>query len=58
MPPALYEWNYPKQMLRSKLEEIGIGDKAQVETGISARIICQATLIERFKPTAPIRQCC
>ena len=31
---ALYEWNYPKQMLHIKLEEIERGDKKQVETEI------------------------
>ena len=31
---ALYEWNYPKQMLRIKLEEIRHGDRAAVETEI------------------------
>jgi MoxR-like ATPase len=31
---ALYEWNYPKQMLRIKLEEVEKGDKQAVETEI------------------------
>src|SRR5215470_14606105 len=31
---ALYEWNYPKQMLRIKLEEVHRGDRKAVETGI------------------------
>lgn len=31
---ALYEWNYPKQMLRIKLEEVEHGDKEAVETEI------------------------
>jgi len=31
---ALYEWNYPKQMLRIKLEEVSRGDRAAVETEI------------------------
>ena len=31
---ALYEWNYPKQMLRIKLEEVEHGDKHKVETEI------------------------
>ena len=31
---ALYEWNYPKQMLHIKLEEIEHGDKKKVETEI------------------------
>lgn len=31
---ALYEWNYPKQMLRIKLEEIRHGDRGAVEAEI------------------------
>ena len=31
---ALYEWNYPKQMLRIKLEEVSHGDREAVETEI------------------------
>ena len=31
---ALYEWNYPKQMLRIKLEEVRHGDKEAVEAEI------------------------
>lgn len=31
---ALYEWNYPKQMLRIKLEEVGEGDRKKLETEI------------------------
>jgi MoxR-like ATPase len=31
---ALYEWNYPKQMLRIKLEEVSRGDRNKVETEI------------------------
>jgi MoxR-like ATPase len=31
---ALYEWNYPKQMLRIKLAEVARGDRAAVETEI------------------------
>ena len=31
---ALYEWNYPKQMLRIKLEEVSRGDRETVETEI------------------------
>jgi len=31
---ALYEWNYPKQMLRIKLEEVEHGDREKVETEI------------------------
>ena len=31
---ALYEWNYPKQMLRIKLEEVEKGDRQTVESEI------------------------
>jgi MoxR-like ATPase len=31
---ALYEWNYPKQMLRIKLEEVSRGNRDAVETEI------------------------
>ena len=31
---SLYEWNYPKQMLRIKLEEVEHGDKEKLETEI------------------------
>jgi len=40
---ALYEWNYPKQMLRIKLEEVEHGDKQKVET----EIVSQDYLIKR-----------
>ena len=40
---ALYEWNYPKQMLRIKLEEVEHGDKEAVES----EIFTQAYLIKR-----------
>ena len=40
---ALYEWNYPKQMLRIKLEEIEHGDRQKVET----EIFTQEYLIKR-----------
>jgi MoxR-like ATPase len=40
---ALYEWNYPKQMLRIKLEEVEHGDKQAVET----EIFTQDYLIKR-----------
>src|SRR5499427_9811338 len=40
---ALYEWNYPKQMLRIKLEEVTAGDKETVET----EIFTQDYLIKR-----------
>src|SRR5918995_3714266 len=41
---ALYEWNYPKQMLRIKLEEVEHGDKEAVET----EIFTQDYLIKRL----------
>ncbi|HWP56585.1 MAG TPA: MoxR family ATPase [Candidatus Acidoferrales bacterium] len=40
---ALYEWNYPKQMLRIKLEEVGGGDKR----GVGAEIFSEEYLIKR-----------
>ena len=40
---ALYEWNYPKQMLRIKLEEVEHGDRQKVET----EIFTQEYLIRR-----------
>ena len=40
---ALYEWNYPKQMLRIKLEEVEHGDRESVET----EIFTQDYLIKR-----------
>jgi MoxR-like ATPase len=40
---ALYEWNYPKQMLRIKLEEVEHGDRETVET----EIFSQDYLIKR-----------
>ncbi|HTN69771.1 MAG TPA: MoxR family ATPase [Methylomirabilota bacterium] len=40
---ALYEWNYPKQMLRIKLEEVEHGDREAVET----EIFTQDYLIKR-----------
>src|SRR3982750_1971560 len=40
---ALYEWNYPKQMLHIKLEEVEHGDKDAVET----EIFTQEYLIKR-----------
>ncbi len=40
---ALYEWNYPKQMLRIKLEEVGKGNRSNVET----EIFTQEYLIQR-----------
>jgi len=34
---ALYEWNYPKQMLRIKLEEVGDRNREAVETEIFSK---------------------
>src|SRR5258708_6567439 len=31
---GLYEWNYPKQMLRIKLEEVEHGDRETIKTEI------------------------
>jgi MoxR-like ATPase len=47
---ALYEWNYPKQMLRIKLEEVEHGDKAKVETEIfSQDYLIQRPLLEAIQ---------
>jgi MoxR-like ATPase len=40
---ALYEWNYPKQMLRIKLEEVRRGDREAVE----AEIFTEEYLVKR-----------
>jgi MoxR-like ATPase len=40
---ALYEWNYPKQMLRIKLEEVQHGDRGTVE----AEIFTEEYLVKR-----------
>ena len=47
---ALYEWNYPKQMLRIKLEEIGKGDRTQVATEIfTHEYLIQRPLLEAIQ---------
>ncbi len=47
---ALYEWNYPKQMLRIKLEEIGGGDRKTVETEIfSEEYLVRRPLLEAIQ---------
>jgi len=55
---ALYEWNYPKQMLRIKLEEVGKGDRNHVETEIFSReYLIQRPLLEAIRsedPTPPV----
>ncbi|HME62837.1 MAG TPA: MoxR family ATPase [Candidatus Binatia bacterium] len=47
---ALYEWNYPKQMLRIKLEEVEHGDRAKVETEIfSEEYLIKRPLLEAIQ---------
>jgi len=47
---ALYEWNYPKQMLRIKLEEVSRGDKNAVETEIfSPEYLVKRPLLEAIQ---------
>lgn len=47
---ALYEWNYPKQMLKIKLEEVGKGDRNHVETEIfSQDYLIQRPLLEAIQ---------
>lgn len=47
---ALYEWNYPKQMLRIKLEEIQQGDKEVVGTEIfSEEYLVKRPLLEAIQ---------
>ena len=47
---ALYEWNYPKQMLRIKLEEVEHGDKLAVETEIfSEEYLIKRPLLEAIQ---------
>jgi MoxR-like ATPase len=47
---ALYEWNYPKQMLRIKLEEVTAGDRAAVETEIfSPEYLVKRPLLEAIQ---------
>ncbi len=55
---ALYEWNYPKQMLRIKLEELRRGDRDVVETEIfSEEYLVKRPLLEAIQsdgPTPPV----
>jgi len=47
---ALYEWNYPKQMLRIKLEEVRRGDRGAVETEIfSEEYLVKRPLLEAIQ---------
>ena len=47
---ALYEWNYPKQMLRIKLEEVGQGDRKNLETEIfSEEYLVKRPLLEAIQ---------
>lgn len=51
---ALYEWNYPKQMLRIKLEEVEHGDKEAVETEIfSEEYLIKRPLLEAIQSHGP-----
>jgi MoxR-like ATPase len=47
---ALYEWNYPKQMLRIKLEELRHGDRQSVDTEIfSEEYLIKRPLLEAIQ---------
>ena len=47
---ALYEWNYPRQMLRIKLEEVHRGDRGVVETEIfSEEYLVKRPLLEAIQ---------
>jgi MoxR-like ATPase len=47
---ALYEWNYPKQMLRIKLEEVRHGDREAVEAAIfSKEYLVRRPLLEAIQ---------
>jgi MoxR-like ATPase len=51
---ALYEWNYPKQMLRIKLEELRRGDREAVETEIfSEEYLVKRPLLEAIQSEGP-----
>src|SRR3989441_2163649 len=51
---ALYEWNYPKQMLRIKLEEIRRGDHEEVESAIfTEEYLIKRPLLEAIQSDAP-----
>lgn len=52
---ALYEWNYPKQMLRIKLEEVCRGDREAVETEIfSEEYLIRRPLLEAIQSDGEI----
>jgi len=52
---ALYEWNYPKQMLRIKLEEVTAGDRTAVETEIfSPEYLVKRPLLEAIQSEGSI----
>jgi len=52
---ALYEWNYPKQMLRIKLEEVGGKDRAAVETEIfTEEYLVKRPLLEAIQSDGPM----
>ena len=47
---ALYEWNYPRQMLRIKLEEVHRGDRGAVETELfSEEYLVKRPLLEAIQ---------
>ncbi len=51
---ALYEWNYPKQMLRIKLEEVRQGDREAVETEIfTEEYLVKRPLLEAIQSDGP-----
>ncbi len=52
---ALYEWNYPKQMLRIKLEEVGRRDRGAVETEIfTEEYLVKRPLLEAIQGNGPV----
>ncbi len=52
---ALYEWNYPKQMLRIKLEELGGSSKEEIESTIfSEKYLLKRPLLEAIQSDSPL----
>jgi MoxR-like ATPase len=52
---ALYEWNYPKQMLRIKLEEVQRGNREAVESAIFTEdYLIKRPLLEAIQSDAPV----
>jgi MoxR-like ATPase len=52
---ALYEWNYPRQMLRIKLEEIQRGNPEAVESAIfTDEYLIKRPLLEAIQSDAPV----